>query len=122
MPKRSHVAGTLYLICTVEAPYRHALHYLGWTERPDVLDRLMEHFTGKGSPLVKAICQQLEIQTPQALRQLVVALWPGYDRCTERWMKNRGGKARICPVCRARAGIFPTYQPRRCTELRDASG
>lgn len=114
--KRSHVPGTIYLICTATQPYKHAQHYLGWTER-SVLDRLAEHVSGHGSPLVNAICRQLGIRTPLELQQIVVTMWPGLDRCTERLMKGRGGKARVCPVCRARAGIVRPYRPYRCPKM-----
>ena len=50
---------TVYLICFHPGIPRgarpgNASHYLGSTSYPDPADRLREHLTGAGSPLVKA--------------------------------------------------------------------
>lgn len=103
MPKRQDVPGRLYLLHAVE-PYAHARHYLGWTER-DVAVRLAEHLSGRGSPLVRAMVGLLG-----EAGITLVADWPGTRR-EERRLKNRGGLCRICPVCRAAAGLGP-YHPK----------
>jgi hypothetical protein len=90
--------GTVYLI-HFPRPYRHAKHYLGWTER-ELDARLEEHVKGQGSPLVYAMCQQEGITTVERLRELVARTWEA-DRHTERSIKNRGGKSKSCPVCQA---------------------
>lgn len=90
------VQGVVYLI-HFPHPYRHARHYLGWAT--DLEARLREHLTGRGSPLVKVMCQQEGITTLEQLRACVSCTWDG-DRHLERTIKNRGGKAKSCPICK----------------------
>lgn len=91
------VQGVVYLL-HFPRPYRHAKHYLGWTER-ELEARLHEHLTGQGSPLVYSMCKQEGITTVEQLRACVAQTWAA-DRHWERTIKNRGGKAKSCPVCR----------------------
>lgn len=99
-------AVTLYLI-HAEIPYKHAGHYLGVTQRDTLLPRLQEHLDGKGCPLVSLYAQALGIVAVEdVVERMVVASWPG-TRGEERRLKNRGGLARICPVCRAAKGLGP---------------
>ena len=66
---------TVYLICFQPGIPRgarpgNASHYLGSTSYPDPADRLHEHLTGAGSPLVKAAHDR-------GLNPEIVATWPG---------------------------------------------
>ena len=99
-PARRHRAGTLYLL-HFERPWRHAAHYLGWTERP-LEERLAEHLKGKphGSPLVAIAAEQAGISSVEELRRWVVTTKRG-DRYEERRLKRRGGHRRVCPRCAA---------------------
>lgn len=81
--------GTIYLI-HFERPYKHARHYLGWAKNLDA--RLKHHRNGTGGRLMKVI-------KDEGIRWSVVKVWSG-DRHEERRMKNRGGSARHCPVCK----------------------
>jgi hypothetical protein len=70
-------------------PYRHARHYVGWTE--DLLDRLDHHAAGRGARLVAVILQA-------GIGFTLVRVCEGTRR-TERAIKNGGGAVRYCPVC-----------------------
>jgi predicted GIY-YIG superfamily endonuclease len=76
-----------------EGPYKHARHYLGWSE--DILARFERHVRGNGSPLVKAAFAE-----GCAIR--LVRVWPGATRDDERRLKRRKNSPRLCPVCRDR--------------------
>jgi predicted GIY-YIG superfamily endonuclease len=89
---------TVYLICFQPGIPRgarpgNASHYLGSTSYPDPSDRLHEHLTGAGSPLVKAAHDR-------GLNPEIVATWSGSKK-TERAMKRRHRLAHYCPRCRA---------------------
>lgn len=80
--------GTLYLL-HFEPPYKHARHYLGWTQNPE--SRFDRHLAGRGSPLVKAALAAGSIVT-------VARTWSG-DRNEERRIKNGKNVPRLCPTC-----------------------
>lgn len=74
-------------------PFRHALHYLGWTV--NLLERIAKHRAGTGARLV-AVVREYGIEVE------VVAVWPG-DRSTERSLKRWHNGKRLCPICKAKA-------------------
>lgn len=82
-------SGTCYLL-HFSANYRHARHYLGWTTNLD--SRLDAHRTGQGARL-------MEVIRDAGLTFELSRTWQG-DRHLERRLKNRGGHARLCPICR----------------------
>src|ERR1700722_9232746 len=98
MPRR-HVPGTVYLI-HFHAPYKHAGHYLGWNE--NLPARLAEHRRGHGAGLM-AVIKAFGIDWTLA------RTWTG-TRALERRLKDRGGDARICPLCQTN---HPTATTRR---------
>lgn len=86
---------TVYLLCFAPGIPRGAqpgpaCHYLGSTGQT-AEQRLTEHLTGRGSPLVKAAHDR-------GLVPRIVATWPG-DRRTERKMKQRRHLRHFCPHC-----------------------
>jgi hypothetical protein len=95
------VPGQIYLL-HFERSYKHARHYLGWTENLE--QRLEAHRSGRGSPLVAAaIAEGIEFQ--------LAATWPG-DRHKERKLhryKNSG--ARLCPICRTEQQATSLSEP-----------
>lgn len=93
MPKRP-ATGTVYLI-HFKTPYKHARHYLGYTENFN--DRMEAHRKGQGSRLLKVIMDA-------GIEWEVVRTWTEASRRTERKLKNRGGAARLCPLCRGEKG------------------
>jgi hypothetical protein len=72
-------------------PYRHARHYLGWTEGP-VTARLATHLAGAGSPLVAAA-------VAAGCAVDVVRTIAG-DRHLERRIKRARCTPDYCPICR----------------------
>jgi hypothetical protein len=88
---------TVYLLHFKEA-YRHARHYLGYTEHLE--QRLAAHRAGRGSPLVAAaIAAGIEFE--------LAATWPG-DRSLERRLHRfKNSRARLCPICRTETVAAP---------------
>src|SRR5262249_60407595 len=79
---------TVYLLCFNQA-YRHARHYLGYSENLD--KRLTDHLAGMGARL-------LEVITDAGIEWRLARTWRG-DRQLERRLKNRKHAALLCPVC-----------------------
>jgi predicted GIY-YIG superfamily endonuclease len=83
----------VYLI-HFETKYKHSGHYLGYVSRR--LDkRLQKHKWGLGARL-------LQVLKENGIRWKLVRVWVDGDRVLERKLKQRGGAARICPVCNSR--------------------
>ena len=83
--------GVIYML-HFDQPYRHARHYVGWTE--DLLTRLEAHATGHGARLVAVIWHA-------GIGFTAVRICEG-TRYTERAIKNAGGAVRYCPACTPR--------------------
>jgi predicted GIY-YIG superfamily endonuclease len=84
--------GTVYLL-HFDKPYKHARHYVGWTQDLDA--RLAKHARGHGARL-------LEVVRDAGIVWTLARTWPG-TRNRERQIKRQGGAARRCPLC----GITP---------------
>lgn len=84
------VKGTIYLL-HLDPPYKHAKHYLGWTGKEDVYDRVLQHVAGRGSPLVRAAVQAGSLV-------VVARTWADSDRFEERRLKGHSS-TRYCPIC-----------------------
>jgi len=80
--------GTIYLLHFAR-PFKHARHYLGWTQDLDA--RVARHFAGHGSRLMRAV-------SAAGIGVEIARVWDG-DRNLERSLKRCGGRARICPIC-----------------------
>lgn len=78
----------VYLIHFAEA-YRHARHYLGWTE--DLPRRLEEHASGNGAWL-------MEVVTDAGIEWEVVRTWVG-GRELECRLKRWNSGVKLCPRC-----------------------
>lgn len=91
-----HTNGTVYLI-HFDRPYRHARHYLGYTE--DLQTRMTDHANGRGARLMAVI-------TDAGIEWQLARTWRG-GRRRERQLKRQGGASRLCPCCgvRPRDGI-----------------
>lgn len=85
---------TVYLL-HFDPPYRHARHYLGSTILT-VDERLTQHLKGIGARLT-----QVAVENGVVL--IVARIWKRRTRVFERQLKNRGGAARICPICKGGA-------------------
>lgn len=91
-------SGVVYLL-HFHTPYRHARHYVGWTD--DLDRRLIEHQTGQGSRL-------LFVAVNAGVTFELARTWSG-SRKLERRIKTLGAGTRVCPLCSPRAmrwGVF----------------
>jgi predicted GIY-YIG superfamily endonuclease len=82
-------SGTVYLL-HFETPYKHARHYVGWTEGP-VEERVRQHQSGAGARLLAVVVNA-------GIAFHLARTWAGTRRL-ERRIKTLGGAARCCPVC-----------------------
>lgn len=80
----------VYLI-HFETPYKHAKHYLGFAT--DIYRRLNKHKSGTGARLMQVIQQE-------GIEWQLARVWKDATRNDERKMKNAGGGARYCPICK----------------------
>ena len=88
--KGGNLIGTVYLI-HFDRRYKHAGHYIGFTS--DLAVRLEAHGKGKGSRL-------MEVVVGAGIGFQVAKTWAETTRYFERKLKNRGGAARCCPLCK----------------------
>lgn len=80
---------TVYLL-HFSRRYQHAGHYIGVAHNLE--RRVDEHRRGRGARLMEVVAQA-------GIDFTVSRTWEG-DRKKERQLKNRGGAARICPLCK----------------------
>ena len=89
---RHNVPGTVYVL-HFDPAYKHARHYVGWTEG-DVVERMAVPLRGRGSPLVRAAVEAgVEVQ--------LAATYEG-TRYLERRLKSWHNTGRFCAICRER--------------------
>jgi predicted GIY-YIG superfamily endonuclease len=81
--------GKVYLLHFAR-PYRHARHYLGWTD--DLEERLARHRDGRGARL-------LAVVTEAGIEWTVARVWDG-SRALERRLKSWHKARALCPLCR----------------------
>lgn len=79
---------TVYLI-HFKTKYKHAQHYLGFTDNLD--ERIKRHKEGHGAVLMSVI-------TKEGIAWEVVRTWQG-TRKKERTLKNRKKSRKLCPTC-----------------------
>jgi hypothetical protein len=89
-PLRSTASSTCFHF---ERPYKHAEHYLGWSE--DAAMRIEDHRKGNGANLMRVVCEA-------GISFSVAFIKDKATRLDERKIKNRGGLRRICPICKGR--------------------
>ena len=87
--RRKSVEGTVYLL-HFDAPFKHAKHYVGWTEGP-VENRLNDHRSGNGARLLAVLKQA-------GIGFVLARTWAG-TRTLERAIKNSRHVPRYCPLC-----------------------
>jgi predicted GIY-YIG superfamily endonuclease len=81
----------VYLI-HFDRPYKHAQHYIGYTEQLDKRIHSHEH-TADGARL-------LQVVREAGIGFSVVRTWPEGDRSFERRLKRQKKSRCLCPVCR----------------------
>ena len=79
----------VYLI-HFEPKFKHAKHYLGYTD--DIERRFGDHQKGRGARLTQVV-----VEAGHELK--LVRMWPGEDRNFERSLKNRKNAPKLCPCC-----------------------
>ncbi len=79
---------TVYLI-HFDKPYRHARHYLGYTNDLDA--RLAAHASGNGARLMEVIANA-------GITWQLARTWVG-ERSLERRLKRQKNSPRLCPIC-----------------------
>jgi predicted GIY-YIG superfamily endonuclease len=82
--------GIVYLL-HLERSYRHARHYIGFTQNLE--QRLADHRAGRGSPslIAAAVAHGIEFE--------LAAIWED-DRHDERSLhRQKNTRARLCPIC-----------------------
>lgn len=79
----------LYLL-HFDPRYRHAGHYLGYTE--DLPTRFALHIKGRGSPLVKAAVNN-------GSKIVLVRIWSGDGNAEQEIKRVMHSLVRLCPVC-----------------------
>lgn len=84
--------GTCYLL-HFEKPYKHARHYLGWTN--DLESRMNAHLEGTGARL-------LEVITENGIGFSLVRTWPDTTLNDERKLKSMKKNVKLCPLCTPR--------------------
>lgn len=85
--------GKLYLI-HLDPPFKHAAHYLGYTSRADVEDRVAEHRAGRGANMLRHAVASGSSLT-------IARVWMGKTRKNERSLKGRSLRP-LCPHCKER--------------------
>jgi predicted GIY-YIG superfamily endonuclease len=92
---RKDVPGVVYLL-HFDRPYKHAKHYVGWSE--DLDSRIAAHDAGHGSNLIAVIAAA-------RISWTIARTWNG-TRAKERQLKKRGGASRYCPMCKGHAPMI----------------
>lgn len=85
------MSGTVYLL-HFERPFGHARHYMGWASKGNLDRRLGYHGSASGANLLRHVAAA-------GISWTLARTWEG-DRFLERRLKNQGGHARKCPLCR----------------------
>jgi predicted GIY-YIG superfamily endonuclease len=99
---RGSGSGLVYLV-HFEKRYRHAGHYVGFTD--DLTRRMDEHRAGAGSRLLAAV-------TAANVAFNVAFTWSGASRAFERKVHACKNTPRLCPVCRGSDRRAVAYTPR----------
>lgn len=82
----------VYLI-HFDTPYKHACHYIGYSQTPACFERRIEHHrSGCGARIMQAV-------TNAGIGWSVVRVWEEGDRTLERKLKNRKNSKQLCPIC-----------------------
>lgn len=92
MRRRRELIGFVYLL-HFDEPYKHAGHYVGFTESPNG-ERFEAHLVGAGARL-------LQVLGAVGIGWQPVRVWRG-RRDDERRLKRASHHRRACPVCNVR--------------------
>jgi predicted GIY-YIG superfamily endonuclease len=91
----------LYLL-HFDPRYRHAGHYLGYTQ--ELPKRFGLHLQGKGSPLVKAAINN-------GSQIVLVRIWAEDGNAEQEIKRVIGSRAKLCPLCNPKAkDVMKSYK------------
>lgn len=93
---RQNVQGSIYLL-HFDRPFKHAKHYVGWTEDDTLEPRLEDHRRCRGSRLMAAVVQA-------GIDFSLARLWRG-DRHLERRIKRMKATPQLCPICNPKTAL-----------------
>ena len=91
--------GTVYLF-HFATPYKHARHYLGWTDDP--AQRWKAHGTSSGARIMQVVKEA-------GIEAVLVRTWWG-SRSLERKLKNLHDSPMLCPICNPSVVVKPGGQ------------
>jgi predicted GIY-YIG superfamily endonuclease len=83
----------VYLICYAATPYRHAKHYLGFSDRLAL--RIQAHERGNGSKLMAVLARN-------DIPWVVSRVWMDGDRALEHRLKGWHSGVKLCPICQGK--------------------
>lgn len=84
--------GIVYLIHFAQ-PFKHAQHYIGWTNFGCLEQRMRHHRNGNGARL-------MHIVTKAGIEWTVVRTWENATKSFERRLKRTRKASIYCPVCK----------------------
>lgn len=98
------MASVIYLL-HFDRPYRHARHYLGYTDNLE--QRLADHRSGRGAKLTAAASAAGVVFT-------VARTWRGKraNRTYERQLHKQKMSPRLCPLCNGSPANTSARRPR----------
>jgi predicted GIY-YIG superfamily endonuclease len=100
----------VYLI-HFEEPYKHARHYLGFSD--NVAARIACHEHGNGAKLMSVIARN-------GIRWQVSRVWMTGDRALERKLKGYHSGVKLCPICQGRVPVGYSIDVKKLTFRRGA--
>lgn len=94
--------GYAYLLHFSE-PYKHAQHYLGWTN--NLFKRIKEHNSGS-----RERCVLTHVAKANGIKFKLVRTWQGPLEM-ERKLKAKHNSRLLCPICNPKITNFERYWP-----------
>jgi hypothetical protein len=89
LPQEIDLTGKKVYLLHLDAPLKHARHYLGFSE--DIQERVRRHRSGRGATFMRAIAKE-------GISWHVSRIWDG-DRELERILKIQHNASHLCPTC-----------------------
>src|SRR3989440_11558285 len=89
LPQHTDLTGKKVYLIHLNTPYKHAKHYLGFSE--DVQGRVQKHRRGNGARF-------MEVITKEGISWHVSRIWDG-GRELEAALKTGNNSGRLCPTC-----------------------
>lgn len=95
----ANTLGICYLL-HFDRPYKHAQHYLGWTN--DLQKRLREHRSGN-----RTKCVLTSVVTFEGIGWRVARLWHNVPLSFEKELKRGKNNRKLCPHCNVNVHYDP---------------